>query len=483
MKLGVRIFLCYLAIFTVCFYYPIHWMVGSLEGRYRESAEEVMVDAATILAGQVATELAGGSFDPRALEEGFARARLQPVDARIYSLRKTLVDTDFYLTDARGRIIGDSRTPPEFGADYAGWRDVALTLSGAYGARTTRRDPLDPATSALYVGAPVTVNGRIVGCLTLIKPTASINDFLTQARPRVLRAGALSLGAAIVLSLIFSVWLTRPIQRLIAYADAIRAGNRPPFPALGRSEIAELGEALHKMQVSLEGKQYVEEYVQTLTHEIKSPLSAIRGAAELIDDAMPAPQRERFLENIRTESARIGRIVDTMLELAALENRRLQPEMHPLDLGALLAGVIESKAPLLARKGIEVQRPAPASLTVTGNPFLLHQAFANLLQNAIDFSPPGGRIELTTAVSGQTLVLTVADRGAGIPDYAVERVFDKFYSLQRPDSGRKSTGLGLNLVREVVAAHQGTVRLLNRDGGGAQAIVTLPLGQRAAASS
>lgn len=479
MKLGTRIFVCYLVIFSACFYYPIQWMISSLETRYRESVEEVMIDQTNILAGQIATEMEAGSFDPLKLRTAFTRARQQPLHARIFDLHKTQIDSHFYLTDAAGRVIADSHTPTQIGADYSTWRDVALTLRGEYGARTTRRLPLDPTTSSLYVAAPVVSAGRVIGCLTLIKPTASINAFIAQARPRVLQAGALSLAAAIVLSLIFSIWLTRPITRLIQYADGIREGRRPDFPQLGHSEIAELGEALQKMQTALEGKQYVEEYVQNLTHEIKSPLSAIRGAAELIDEAMPLAKRERFLENIRTEAARIGRIVDTMLELAALENRRMQPEMQALDLGAFLRNVVASKEPLLLQKQIDLQLQAPGQLTFSGNSFLLHQALANLLQNAIDFSPQNGRIELAAGVEAGRLVLSIADQGPGIPAYAIDRIFDKFYSLQRPDSGRKSTGLGLNLVREVVATHQGSVRLVNRPGGGAEATIVLPLAQKA----
>ena len=477
MRLGTRIFVCYLVIFSACFSYPIQWMINSLETRYRESVEEIMIDQANILAGQVAGEMEAGTFDTLRWRDAFSRARQRPLDARIFDLHKTQIDTNFYLTDAAGRIIADSRTPPEIGADYSSWRDVYLTLRGGYGARTTRRLPHDPTTSSLNVAAPVVIADRIVGCLTLIKPTASINAFIAQARPRVLQAGAISLAAAILLSLIFAFWLTRPITRLIRYADGIREGRRPTFPRLGHSEIAELGNAMQRMQTALEGKQYAEEYIQNLTHEIKSPLSAIRGAAELIDEAMPLEKRERFLENIRTETARIGRIVDTMLELAALENRRLQPEMQPLDLGAFLGNVVESKEPLLLQKQIDLQLQAPDNITFPGNGFLLHQALANLLQNAIDFSPRNGRIELSAKVADGRLVLTVADQGAGIPAYAVEKIFNKFYSLRRPDSGRKSTGLGLNLVREVVATHHGSVRLLNRAGGGAEAVIVLPLEQ------
>ncbi len=475
MNLGTRIFVSYLVIFAACFYYPIHWMIGSLDVRYRESVEEIMVDHATILAAQVAGEMRSGRFDSDQLRGVFRRAQGQPLDVQIYDLRKTLVDSDFYLTDAGGRVIADSLEPTEVGADYSQWRDVILTLRGEYGARTSRSDPLDPSTTSLHVSAPVMIDGRISGCLTLVKPTASINAFVAQSRPRVLRAGAISLAAAIALSFIFSFWLTRPIKRLTLYADGIREGRRLPYPDLGKSEIADLGDAMRRMQEALEGKRYVEEYVQNLTHEIKSPLSAIRGAAELIDDGMPPEKRQRFLENIRNESLRIGRIVDTMLELASLENRRMQPDADRIDLGTLLRSLAESKQPMLAQKGIHLEMADPGEVSLTGNAFLLHQALANLLQNAIDFSPGQSRIDIGTEVEGDRLILSIADQGAGIPDYAMARVFEKFYSLQRPDTGRKSTGLGLNLVREVAAAHNGSVRLINRESGGTKAVLVLPL--------
>jgi two-component system sensor histidine kinase CreC len=124
--------------------------------------------------------------------------------------------------------------------------------------------------------------------------------------------------AAVFLSYIVSLWITRPIKRLTDYANAIRQGKRVEFPELDRSEIGEMGYAFAKMQETLEGKKYVEQYVQKLTHEVKSPLSAIRGAAELLEEKMEPGQRGRFLSNIRHEANRIQEIVDRMLELSAL---------------------------------------------------------------------------------------------------------------------------------------------------------------------
>ncbi len=169
------------------------------------------------------------------------------------------------------------------------------------------------------------------------------------------------------------------------------------------------------MQEALEGRQYAEEYVQTLTHVLKSPLSAIRGAAELLQEGMPPQQQARFIANIRQESARIARIVDRMLELAKLENRRETPEMEPVELDAMIRTVAESAEPLLAGKNLKLEIAAEGRLTVSGNAFLLHQALENLVQNAIEFSPQGGTVRVAAMPDRDRVTIAVHRRRSGHP--------------------------------------------------------------------
>lgn len=476
MKLGLRIFLFYLAVFAVCLYFTTDWIWTTLRTRYLESVEEPLVDSANLLASVVEREMARPDFTFTDLEATLNRAYARRLSARIYDLKKPAVDLNLYITDATGKVVLDTRRPSAVGQDYSLFHDVKHTLEGKYGARATLRDPNDPFSTALYIAAPIRQNGRVTGVLTLVEPTASIDAFLQLARPAFIRAGLLTIGAVALLSLLLSYLLTRPIDRLARYADGIRLGKHPPFPELGRTEIADLGLALRRMQEALEGRQYAEEYVQTLTHELKSPLSAIRGAAELLQEGMPREQQARFLANIRTESARIARIVDRMLELARLENRREKPEMEPVELDAMVRTVAESHEPLLAAKDLKMEIAAPERLTLNGNAFLLYQALENLVQNAIEFSPRGGTVRVEVTPEGDRIWIAITDQGPGIPDYALDRIFDRFYSLGRPDTGKKSTGLGLNLVREVAKSHGGTVRVVNREGGGALAEMTLPRG-------
>lgn len=476
MKLGLRIFLFYLAIFTACLYFTTDWIWTTLRTRYLESMEEPLVDSANLLASLVEQEMARPDFTYAALETFLARAHSRALSARIYDLEKSNVDLQLYITDASGKVVLDTRHPTAVGEDYSRFRDVKLTLEGRYGARASLNDPNDPFSTVLYIGAPIHREGRLAGVLTLAEPTASIDAFLQLARPAFVRAGLLTIGVAALLSLAVSYWLTRPIDRLARYADGIRLGKHPPFPKLGRTEIADLGLALRRMQEALEGRQYAEEYVQTLTHELKSPLSAIRGAAELLQEGMPPLQQTRFVANIRNEAERIARIVDRMLELARLENRREKPDMEPVELTAMVRTVAESHEPLLASKDVTMEITAPDRLILDGNAFLLHQALENLVQNAIEFSHRGGKVGVTMAAERDRVILSVTDEGPGIPDYALDRIFDRFYSLGRPDTGKKSTGLGLNFVREVAISHGGTIRVTNRPEGGALAELTLPRG-------
>lgn len=476
MRLGTRIFLAYLLIFIVCFSYPIERMLRDLRTRYVEGVEDPLVDQANILAAIVGVEMEKKQFNPEKYYRVFDHLHSQPLSAKIYDFLKTHVDLQVYMTDPLGKVIFDSENRQNVGEDYSRWRDVWLTLRGEYGARSTRKDPEDSTSSVLYVAAPILVKGKMAGVLTIVKPTTNVNIFFEKARPRILKIGIASIAAAIFLSFIVSIWITRPIKRLTHYANDVRDGKRVVLPELGRSELSEMGMAFEKMREALEGKKYVEQYVQALTHEIKSPLSAIRGAAELLEEeAMSSEKRHHFLSNLRNEANRIQDIVDRMLELSELENKRILQKVETLSFNALIRTVLESKELLLSSKKLSVVVQARDDLFVKGDPFLLHQAMSNLVQNAIDFSPRGGQIGITAQTEGGTLTVIIDDHGPGIPAYAKEKVFDKFFSLQRPDTGKKSTGLGLNFVKEVVGLHHGEIRLENLPEKGLRAILRLPL--------
>lgn len=265
------------------------------------------------------------------------------------------------------------------------------------------------------------------------------------------------------------------MERLAKYASSIRDGKPATPPASRAIEIAAVIEAMEGMRQALAGKAYVEFYTQNLAHEVKAPLSAIRAAAELLGEDMPAADRAKFLATLRNESERVRLVVDRMLRLAALESRMELEEKREAVLVELLADVVETHESETKRKGLRLVLEKGETVSVSGDNFQLHQTRTNLVQNAVSFSREGKELRRSWMMDEAKVVVQVADEGAGIPEYAIPRLFERFYSLRRPETGRKGTGLGLSFVREIVTLHGGEVRVVNRASGGVCAKVELPL--------
>ncbi len=475
MKFGTRILVCMFFVFGIGFYYMTHGILENIRSRYLESVEESLVDQARILASFISNEMEKKSFSPQNLHMIFDRTYNRSFSARIYQINKTSVDLRVYITDKKGGLLFDSSRREKKGTDYSNWRDVSLTLKGKYGARASRENPDEQESTILYVAAPVFVNGDIAGSLTVAKPTTNINNFLKFERYRIIKRSIITVVLVIVFCILVISYLTRPIKHLTKYANDIKNGKKAMLPELDRYEIGEMGRAFENMREALEGKKYVEKYVQTLTHEIKSPVSAIQGAAELLEEEMAAAQRMRFLSNIQNESKRIQRLVERMLALASIENLKTLRKSIKIDFNDLVDSILERMRPVLKTNKLKVETQFSEGPLLYGDPFLLKQAISNIIQNAIDFSPENTPIVVSTKISGDMLNFIVTDNGPGIPEFAVSKIFDKFFSLQRPGNSKKSTGLGLNFVKEIASLHKGEMRLENRSGTGARATLILPL--------
>jgi two-component system sensor histidine kinase CreC len=463
-------------IIGVGLYLLLRQQLSVVEPQTYQATEEAMVDVAQLLATFIEKDLEKGGFDEERLRKGFEGAQDRKFKALIHGHLKDHVGLGAYLTNARGKVIFDSSGRLE-GLNLSGSRDVALTLRGQYGARSSRVDKDNPDSSVLHVGALVGPVDKPFGVLTVYKPQADVLP-IVDARRRSIYWGTGLIGAGILflVTAVF-IWQYLPVGRLTEYAREIESGKRPPLPKLGAGkEVNTLARALESMREALEGRRYAERYVQTLTHEMKSPLAAIRGAAELLGEDMPVADRQRFLGNIRSESVRAERLMNRLLELSALEGRSSLDVTEVVDLSPIVARAVEQGQPPaeLAAVHFEVELPYDP-VPVRGEPFILRSAVTNLLENAIDFSPAGGTVGIALRRENGTAFIEISDRGPGIPDYATDRVFDRFYSLRHHSSGRKGTGLGLTLVKEAAELHGGWVSLEAREDGGTIARLALPV--------
>ena len=464
MPLGIRIFLVYVLFIGLTGYFVLSTVMEEIRPGVRQSTEETLVDTANLMAEILRDDFKAGTLNQNRWPELLRAYGERQPNANIWGLPKNQVNHRIYVTDAKGIVVLDS-SGVAVGQDYSRWNDVLLTLRGEYGARSSRSDPNDASSSVMHVGAPIRDNGRIIGVVTVAKPNSSLQPYAARTQRRLLAYGAGLIGLGLLFGALLSWWLSAALRRLTAYAKAVSEGRRVEVPHYRGGEMEQLATAVEQMRTQLEGKAYVERYVHTLTHELKSPLAAIRGAAELLQGEMPLAQQQRFVSNIDSESVRMQQLIERLLNLAQVEQRQGLEERVAVPLAGLVNELLNAQAARIEGKQLRVEQAIPADLAITGEPFLLRQALGNLLENALDFTPVKGVLRFSAKQIGEQIEFRLFNQAEAIPDYALPRLSERFYSLPRPESGRKSTGLGLNFVEEVVKLHGGALHVGNVQGG------------------
>lgn len=451
MKIRTAIFGVYVAASALGFALMMALVLRDVRFRYVESMRRTLGDTAVFLSAQVAQDLPADEAWPRRLATLSPQADLLRV----------------FACDQGGRVIFDSAGGGDVGKVYALTQRVETAVPDA--------PPHEVVNGELRVATPIRRDGGVIGWVGVGRPMTTVVEGIRRARWSLVW----SLGSVAAVMVLAGWWiasrLAHSLERLTEYALAVRDGRQVQPPESKAKEVAALARAFEEMRVALEGKAYVERYTQTLAHELKAPLSSIRAAAELLAENPPGPDRERFVANLCAESDRLRQIVDRLLELASLEARRAGLAHQVVELEAVVRDAHAAALGTATRRQIRFSCTANSRATVRGDRFLLAQALGNLIQNALEFAPAGGSIAVTLTAEGGRAVVMVDDDGPGVPEYAVARVFERFFSLPRPDTGRKSSGLGLSIVREIARLHGGEVQLENRATGGARARFSLPL--------
>lgn len=484
MKTRTRLIAGYLLITVIGFGYLLVWAARDVRRHYIESMEETLVDLSVLLAAGVSKQSEAGTPDVSHISTLFKTAQARSYTARISDIVKEYIDIRAYVTDRAGIVIYDSYDNTAVGQDYSRWNDVYLTLRGEYGARLSVDDLYDPGTPYMYVAAPIIINGSIAGVLSLGKPVQTVSMFVKQAQKRLMIIGLIVCACIFALGLSFTRWITRPIGKVTEYAAAVRDGRDAPPPlsafsdSAHDSEIHTLAQTILQMHDSLEGKEKNEQYIQALTHELKTPLTSIATAAELMKGTPDLTKEESldFITGIQADTQRMREVTDRIKELASLEYRSRKRILDTFDLAALCTDVMDSMTPLFMEKKLSVTQSLPKKALFNGERLPLRLTISNLIQNAVDFTPEKGSIILTLKKDKSAWLLTVEDSGPGIPDELLSKVYDRFFSTPRPDTKERSTGIGLTYVRETVVQHGGTIRLNNRSEGGTSVEVTLPVG-------
>ena len=331
--------------------------------------------------------------------------------------------------------------------------------------------------------APIMVDGEKVGTVFVRVPgsetllTKFDEDFRDKSYNAMIFAAVIALIIAMVMGAIFARTIAAPVKKITNAAKALKEGDYSARTGMtGSDEIARLGNMFDLMADSVESNRKLERRLVTdVAHELRTPLMAIQSTVEAMIDGVFKPDAER-LETLNSEVQRLSRLVDALLKLSRLESRTKPIEQKKVDLTEMLSSVVQTHQAYIHDAGLNLEFEYDPHVYVFGDADLLRQATANLISNAVRYTPEGGTITIMARKGDLMGQIVVKDTGIGLTPEEAKLVFQRFW---RADSGRARAtgglGIGLSVVKEIVEQHNGWVRVEGRPNEGACFTIYIPL--------
>ncbi len=447
----ISIFFSIFSLLLVCFCGFSFFLLQNLNSEYELTTEKALADFSELIAQQISNNLTSEEINKAWLLKTFKV--------------NTKAKLNFYITNQKGNVLFHSSDPTQVGKNYYKWNDVFLTLNGKYGARSTRLDPQDSSTSVYHIAAPIKYKAKIIGVVSIIKKEESITGLVTSGKNRLIKLTLLALILSSLLAWLLSHFLNIPIRRFREYTESLSEVKPTRPPKFNSKEFTELSNSFDLMRIKLEGKEQIKKYVENLSHEIKSPLTAIQCSSQILkSDTLPKVKKHEFLKNIDQECYRITKLLEDLLVASKLESQHKIKKTNLIDLSILIQEILSSLSPIINSKKIEIIAVGLKQLEekIQCNKELIEHGFRNVILNAIQFSPYESKILIQLIKTNLYYEITIADQGDGVPDYAHEKIFERYFSLPRPNTNKKSSGMGLNFSKEVFEIHGGSIQIKSK---------------------
>ncbi len=409
-------------------------------------------------------------------------------------------ETALALVDASGRVIpGLTSAPADLPLEGAVVRDLVSQPPpppGSPGSLEPRRCRLDVPGREPLLCVSMALEPEVLAALAetgasaiiVARPAASLGEIVGDLMPRLLFSGLIGVAAALVLGFAFSQSVAAPLRNIARAARSVARGNyRQRVPATGPREVRDLAANFNRMTEEVQrSQQTLRDFLANISHELKTPLTSIRGFSEaILDGTIDDPAGiQRSARVISDESARVLRLVQELLDLSRIESGQVSMEQDDIDLAELFAHLRDVFSLRAEDHGIELTFSTAGTARVRGDFDRLEQVMNNLIDNALRHTPPGGAVRITCRdLQPGTLQVAVSDTGPGIPPEDLPHLFERFYrsrnTRERAD-GHRGHGLGLAIAREIVRAHGGEIWATSEPGRGTTFVFTLPIAGRAA---
>ena len=388
------------------------------------------------------------------------------------------------VIDKEGNVLADSEKAPYSMENHSNRVEFKAAMERGLGESSRFSRTL--SYSMKYVAVRIGDAREILGVVRIAVPLSEVQLELHRLYEAVLFGALAAICAAMIIAYFVARSISSPIRRMKEIAQRISKGQFAEKARIKSSdELADLAEALDAMagelQVKIERLRHMDsvrtDFVANVSHELKTPLTSIRGFVETLEDGAidDTSNARRFLAIIKKHTERLGNIIDDLLRLSELESGG-KMEMTKVDLKGLIDEVVMGFGHALAVKHQTLDvGTQTGDFTIKGDRSKLEQVFVNLIDNAIKYSKESGRINVRLSETDRCVVITVEDDGIGIPKEDIERVFERFYRVDKAHSRELGgTGLGLSIAKHIVLAHKGEICIDSEPGKGTQVLVTLP---------
>ena len=378
------------------------------------------------------------------------------------------------VTNDAGRVLYDTRETGSAVGDYIFYAEIVQALLGN-----------DAFTCAYENGAfrsrassPVLYQNQIIGAVYAYEYDVEQAALLDGLQQNLLSLSAMIGLVVLALSMLLSQVLTRKIGELLTAIRKVREGAYSHRAEVrGRDEIAQIGQEFNSLTDRLQVTENARRrFVSDASHELKTPLAAIRLLTDSIlqTDNMDQETTREFVTDIGREAERLSRITEDLLRLTRLDSSVLEPPTT-VEVLSVLEQVMRMMYLIAQEKGVDLTYDAAEGCNVFATRDEIHQVIYNLVDNAVKYTPSGGFAQVSLALDGAEVVLTVADNGPGIPEEDQSRIFERFYRVDKARSrAAGGTGLGLSIVHDTVERRGGHVTVRNRSEGGAEFTVRWP---------
>ena len=379
------------------------------------------------------------------------------------------------VVDRWGNVMDNIRTAysedPDFVNSLSG-EEITEALRKVLQGESIRIRSSGGQAPTFTVGVPFEQNGYVRGAVFIQTRAQEIESGLDRILLKIilLTLGVLILSGVAVFLFVRSA--LRPLRKMTEAAGNIAEGDfkvRVDETRGGR-ELKEVSRAFNTMTQKLEGvEEGRREFVSNVSHELRSPITSIRGFAEgMADGVIPEEEHPKYLRLVADESRRLSGLVNDLLALSRLERDDAKPEMTVFDINEMLRRAIIRRMADVESKKIDIScEPETDPCRVRADRDRIEQVVINLLDNAIKFTGENGKITLSSRVRGNKAEITVRDNGIGVAEEDREKIFDRFFTADRAHTSGKGTGLGLSICRRIMEMHGQSLRLLDTDIGAA----------------